>query len=103
TLTEIRAAKSVADIEAIRKMLKDLTPEMRNEVLKDLGSSSMKDWTIADVIEVSLADLAMSLSPSHHLTAKDYDAIVEFAKSGKGLCLLADNDPFTTEASELAE
>jgi hypothetical protein len=44
----------------------------------------------------------MLLSPSSHLTAKDYDAIVAFAKSGKGVCLLADNDPATTEASELA-
>jgi hypothetical protein len=33
----------------------------------------------------------------------DYDAIVTFVKSGKGLCLLADNDPFYFEANQLTK
>jgi len=40
---------------------------------------------------------------SLNLTSTDNDAIVEFVKSGKGLCLLADNAPYLAEANELGK
>lgn len=58
-------------------------------------------WSRQDFIDARVADIGMSLSPSFRLTEGDYDAIVDFVKAGKGLCLLADNDPFTEEANEL--
>src|SRR4029079_60263 len=46
--------------------------------------------------------LDVAFSRRHTLDAPAYKAIEEFVKSGKGLCLLADDEPFTTEADELA-
>jgi hypothetical protein len=89
--------KAVPDLAALRAQLKE-----RFKGGVPPGSGMPKDWTADDLIEMTLGDIAVSVSPAHHLTPKDYDAIVAFAKAGKGLCLLADNDPFTYEANELA-
>jgi hypothetical protein len=48
------------------------------------------------------ATLDVALSPRHELDEKAYRAIEAFVKAGKGLCLLADDEPFTSEADELA-
>jgi hypothetical protein len=98
--------KVVPDLAEVRKELKNTDPEIRDALFKAIGAKAEgypKDWTGEDLLEMTLGDLEMGISPTFRLTDKDYDAIVAFAKDGKGLCLLADNDPFTYEANELAK
>jgi hypothetical protein len=57
----------------------------------------------ADIVEMNVGDVGVTISPAFRLTRADYEAIVAFAKAGKGLCLLSDNDPFTHESNEFAK
>ena len=91
---------ATVDIAALRKQLKALAEK---EITEPITKGLPKGWTIDDAIEMTLADIALGRSPSFHLNRKDFDAIEKFVRSGRGLCLLADNDPFVTEASELGK
>ncbi len=59
-------------------------------------------FTVPEYQFVVGATLDVALSPRHAPDAKAYAAIEEFVAAGKGLCLLADDEPFTAEADELA-
>jgi hypothetical protein len=106
TATEAFLTQQLADImerpEDYLYQLKMLTPAEIDKYLKERGKPLPPGWSYQDFIDCRVADNGLTLSPCFHLTAKDYDAIVAFVKSGKGLCLLADNDPFTAEADVLA-
>jgi hypothetical protein len=97
--------KTIPDIDAFRKkilaQINALTPDQKEQARKKLGTKFPKG-SLEDIVELEIGDAAVTISPVFHLTDADYRAIVEFAKAGKGLCLLADNDPFTVEANELA-
>ncbi|MCI0699543.1 MAG: hypothetical protein L0241_00460 [Planctomycetia bacterium] len=100
---QLRAQRSLGiSPEMIAKQLRELSPDLFDQVIKEAGSKIPAGWTRDDMITMTVADYALGVSPAFHLTARDYDSIVDFVKNGKGLCLLADNDPFTTEANELA-
>jgi hypothetical protein len=96
------ARKTVPDLAAAKRELKNRVA-MGDAIVKEVTRGLPKGWTVDDAIEMQFGDLAQSVSPTFRLTEEDYDAIEAFAKSGKGLCLLADNDPFTYEANELAK
>ncbi len=59
-------------------------------------------FTAAEYKYIVGATLDVALSRRHVLDDKAFKAIEDFAKAGKGLCLLADDEPFTSEADELA-
>jgi hypothetical protein len=59
-------------------------------------------FTVPEYKFIVQATLDVALSRRHVLDDKALKAIEDFAKSGKGLCLLADDEPFTSEADELA-
>jgi hypothetical protein len=59
-------------------------------------------FTVQEYKFIVQATFDVAFSPRHVLDEKAFKAIEEFAKSGKGLCLLADDEPFTSEADELA-
>jgi hypothetical protein len=59
-------------------------------------------FTVPEYKFIVGATLDVALSPRHVLDEKAFKAIEDFVKAGKGLCLLADDEPFTSEADELA-
>lgn len=59
-------------------------------------------FTLPEYQFVVRSTLEVAVGPTHPLTAKDCDAIEAFARAGGGLCLLAEDEPFTREADELA-
>ena len=95
----------VPDLNARRRELlatiNALPPAQRDEVRKQIGAKFPKG-KLEDIIELDVGDTGLTISPAFRLTKADYDAIVAFAKAGKGLCLLSDNDPFTYESNQLA-
>jgi hypothetical protein len=81
-----------------------ITPELLELGLSQLPASAVPSgFTPREYQFVVRATLDCVLSPAHPLDERAYRAIVDFVKSGKGLCLLADDEPFTTEANELAK
>jgi hypothetical protein len=60
-------------------------------------------FTAAEYKFIVQATLDMSLSRVHPLNEQAYRAIEKFVQSGKGLCLLSDDDPFVVESNELAK
>ena len=60
------------------------------------------NWSDQDFLKAARADAEVFLSPKFPLTDEAYAAIKDFIKKGKGVCLLADNDPYVQEANELA-
>jgi hypothetical protein len=59
-------------------------------------------FTVQEYKFIVGATLDVALSPRHQLDEKAFRAIEDFVKAGKGLCLLAEDEPFTAEADELA-
>jgi phage FluMu protein Com len=59
-------------------------------------------FTVQEYQFIVKATLDVALSTRHQLDEKAYKAIEDFVKAGKGLCLLAEDEPFTAEADELA-
>jgi hypothetical protein len=59
-------------------------------------------WSDKSFLSVEHADLEVSFSPRFPLNEEALQAVEKFIKVGKGVCLLADNDPYTNEAGELA-
>ncbi len=60
-------------------------------------------FTAAEYKFIVQATLDMSLSRVHPLNEQAYRAIEKFVQSGKGVCLLSDDDPFLVESNELAK
>ena len=60
-------------------------------------------FTLDEYRFIVRATLDCAFSPMHPLDDKGFKAIEEFVKAGKGLCLLADDEPFCFEANELAK
>lgn len=85
----------------------DLPPGVTPEAL-DLAVSLLppeavpSGFTLPEYQYIVRATLDVALSPTHPLDAPAYKAIEDFVKAGKGLCLLADDEPFTKEADELS-
>lgn len=98
-LTTMRAIfpNVAAARQAIRQELNDLSANERKQLTDKFPKGK---WN--DIVELNVGDTAQTLSPAFRLTEADYKAIVAFVKSGKGLCLLSDNDPFTYESNDLA-
>lgn len=59
-------------------------------------------WSDRNFLLAERADLEVSMSPRFPLADEAYLAIEKFIESGKGVCLLAGNDPYVNEANELA-
>lgn len=59
-------------------------------------------FTVQEYKFIVGATLDVAFSPRHALDEKALKAIEDFVKAGKGLALLADDEPFTSEADELA-
>ncbi|HSQ57434.1 MAG TPA: hypothetical protein VLM40_17055 [Gemmata sp.] len=80
-----------------------ITPDLLELGLSMLPASAVPSgFTAQEYQFVVKATLDCVLSPCHPLGEGDYRAIVDFVKAGKGLCLLADDEPFTVEANELS-
>jgi hypothetical protein len=80
-----------------------ITPDMLVDAVSLLPPELVPSgFTLAEYQFIVKATLDVAFSPRHMLDDKAYKAIEEFVKAGKGLCLLADDEPFTTEADELA-
>lgn len=103
--TLVSQRKLVPDLNARRRELlatiNSLPADRREEVRKQIGAKFPKG-KLEDIIELDIGDTGLTISPAFRLSESDYKAIVAFAKAGKGLCLLSDNDPFTYESNELA-
>ena len=101
TLKKQRLA--IPDVNTLRREMTDdlKKPGKREAFIKKWGAKFPKG-KIEDCIDFQSSTIALTLSPTFHLAPGDYAAIAAFAKAGGGLCLLADNDPFTFEANELA-
>ena len=80
-----------------------ITPDLLELGVAALPASAVPSgFTLPEYQFVVRATLDVALGPTHPLTAKDCDAIEAFARAGGGLCLLAEDEPFTREADELA-
>lgn len=80
-----------------------ITPELLELAVSALPASEVPSgFTLPEYQFVVRATLDVALGRTHPLTAKDCDAIEAFARAGGGLCLLAEDEPFTREADELA-
>ena len=94
--------RSIPDVDAARRLIRESLDGLPAAERKQLAAKFPKGkWD--DIIELNVGDFAVTASPAFRLTGADYRAIVAFAKAGKGLCLLSDNDPFTYESNELAK
>lgn len=60
-------------------------------------------FTAAEYKFIVQATLDMSLSRVHPFDERTYREIEKFIQSGKGVCLLSDDDPFLVESNELAK
>lgn len=80
-----------------------LPPEAVVAAVDFLPASEIpSNFTAAEYKFIVRATLDMSLSRVHPLNQQAYHAIEKFANSGKGLCLLSDDEPFVIESNELA-
>ncbi len=80
-----------------------LTPDLLVDAVSLLPPELVPSgFTIQEYQFIVKATLDVALSTCHQLDAKAYTAIEDFVKAGKGLCLLAEDEPFTAEADELA-
>ncbi len=80
-----------------------LSPDLLVDAVSLLPAEAIPSgFTAPEYQFIVRATLDVALSPRHVLDEKALKAIEEFAKAGKGLCLLADDEPFTSEADELA-
>lgn len=80
-----------------------ITPDLLELAVSALPASEVPSgFTLPEYQFVVRATLDVALGRTHPLTAKDCDAIEAFARAGGGLCLLAEDEPFTREADELA-
>lgn len=80
-----------------------VTPDLLELAVAALPPAEVPSgFTLAEYRDVVRATLDVATGPVHPLDARAYDAIEGFARAGKGLCLLAEDEPFTTEADELA-
>lgn len=80
-----------------------VTPDLLAEAVGLLPAEAVPSgFTLPEYQFVVRATLDVAFSPRHALDEKAFGAIEEFVKAGKGLCLLADDEPFTAEADELA-
>jgi hypothetical protein len=80
-----------------------ITPELLELAVSALPASEVPSgFTLPEYQFVVRATLDVALGRTHPLTAKDCDAIEAFARAGGGVCLLAEDEPFTREADELA-
>jgi hypothetical protein len=78
-------------------------PELLVEAIGLLPPEALPSgFTTAEYQFIVRATLDVALSPAHLLDERAYTAIEGFVKAGKGLCLLADDEPFTLEANTLA-
>jgi hypothetical protein len=59
-------------------------------------------WSDKNLQLALRTELDVDLSPKFPLDDDAISAVEKFIKAGKGVCLLADNDPFVVEANELA-
>ena len=81
-----------------------ITPDLLVDAVSLLPVEAIPSgFTVVEYQFIVKATLDVALSRTHPLEEKDYKAIVDFVKAGKGLCLLADDEPFTKEADELAK
>lgn len=81
-----------------------VTPDLLVEAVTLLPPGMVPSgFTVQEYQYIVGATLDVALSPRHQLDDKAYKAIEDFVKAGKGLCLLADDEPFTAEADELAQ
>src|SRR5262249_5478365 len=81
-----------------------ITPDMLADAVSLLPPEAVPSgFTLPEYQFIVRATLDVAFSPRHMLDAQAYKAIEDFVKAGKGLCLLADDEPFTTEADELAQ
>lgn len=80
-----------------------VTPDLLVEALSLLPAEAVPSgFTLAEYQFIVRATLDVAFGPAHPLDEKAYKAIEAFVKTGKGVCLLADDEPFTKEADELA-
>jgi hypothetical protein len=80
-----------------------ITPDLLELGLSQLPASAVPSgFTPAEYRLIVRATLDCVLSPTHPLDERSLRAVVDFVKAGKGLCLLAEDEPFTVEANELA-
>lgn len=80
-----------------------LTPDLLVDAVSLLPPELVPSgFTVQEYQFVVKATLDVALSTRHQLDEKAYKAIEDFVKAGKGLCLLAEDEPFTAEADELA-
>jgi hypothetical protein len=80
-----------------------VTPDLLVDAVGLLPAEAVPSgFTLPEYQYIVRATLDVAFSPRHAMDEKAYRAIEDFAKAGKGLCLLADDEPFTAEADELA-
>lgn len=80
-----------------------VTPDLLAEAVGLLPAEAVPSgFTLPEYQFVVRATLDVAFSRRHPLDAQAFKAIEDFVKAGKGLCLLADDDPFTAEADELS-
>ncbi len=80
-----------------------VTPDVLDLAVQLLPADGVPSgFTLDEYRFIVRATLDCVLSPTHPLDEKTFRAIENFVKAGKGLCLLADDEPFTFEANELA-
>ncbi len=80
-----------------------ITPDLLADAVSLLPAEAIPSgFTLPEYQFIVRATLDVAFSPRHTLDEKAYKAIEGFVKAGKGLCLLADDEPFTAEADELA-
>lgn len=80
-----------------------ITPDILEAAVSLLPADAVPSgFTLEEYRFIVRATLDVAVGPTHPLDEKAYKAIEEFVKAGKGVCLLADDEPFTVEADELA-
>jgi hypothetical protein len=86
------------------------TPTMTSEQLEELLKLDLArnppakrpfGWSDEDFLLVERADYEVASAPKFPLDDAAYAAIEKFIEAGKGVCLLANNDPYINEANEL--
>lgn len=84
-----------------------VTPEQLEDILKqELARNPLSKrpfgWSDRNFLLAERADYEVSLSPRFPLDDTATAAIEKFIMTGKGVCLLAANEPYVNEANELA-
>jgi hypothetical protein len=81
-----------------------ITPDLLELAVQFLPPEAIPSgFTLDEYRFIVRATLDCALSPMHPIDDKGFKAIEEFVKAGKGLCLLADDEPFCFEANEMAK